>query len=168
MAVEVAIAMYIGGGAADAHGLILQIRPPLERYTDGDGFKVFLMCEVFYGEDLRAHSQFREALEHDLSILPKLETAFGIDHERTMNVRNNIASDYLRLGRFRDALQVDQRNLEDRSRILGSNDLITLNSYSAVARDLRRPWPLSGIAGYGAQGRQCVRGDRRPGEHFLA
>jgi tetratricopeptide (TPR) repeat protein len=137
MAVEVAIAMYIGGGAADAHGLILQIRPPLERYTDGDGFKVFLMCEVFYGEDLRAHSQFREALEHDLSILPKLETAFGIDHERTMNVRNNIASDYLRLGRFRDALQVDQRNLEDRSRILGSNDLITLNSYSAVARDLR-------------------------------
>ena len=137
MAVEVAIAMYIGGGAADAHGLILQIRPLLQRYTDGDGFKVFLMCEVFYGEDLRAHSQFREALEHDLSILPKLETAFGMDHERTMNLRNNIANDYLRLGHFRDALQVDQRNLEDRSRILGPNDLITLNSYSAVARDLR-------------------------------
>ena len=78
MAVEVAIAMYIGGGAADAHGMILQIRPLLQQYTDGDGFKVFLMCEVFYGEDLRAHSQFREALEHDLSVLPNLEAAFGI------------------------------------------------------------------------------------------
>ena len=94
------------------------------------------MCDVFYGEDLRAHSQFREALEHDLSILPKLETAFGIDHERTMNVRNNIASDYLRLGRFRDALQVD-RVTSKTAADLGPNDLITLNSYSAVARDLR-------------------------------
>ena len=137
MAVEVAIAMYIGGRAADAHELILQIRPLLQRYTDGDGFKVFLMCEVFYGEDLRAHSQFREALELDVSILPKFEMAFGVDHERTMNVRNNIAVDYLRLGRFRDALEVDQRNLEDRRRVLGPDDLITLNSYSAVARDLR-------------------------------
>ncbi len=137
MAVEVAIAMYIGGGAADAHGMILQVRPLLQQYTDGDGFKVFLMCEVFYGEDLRAHSQFREALEHDLSVLPNLEAAFGIDHERTMNMRNNIASDYVRLGRFREALQVDQRNLEDRSRIFGPNDLFTLNSCTAVARDLR-------------------------------
>jgi tetratricopeptide (TPR) repeat protein len=137
LAVEIAIAMYIGGRAADAHDLILQIRPLLQRYTDGDGFKVFLMCEVFYGEDLRAHSQFREALEHDFSILPNFEVAFGVHHERTMNVRNNIAIDYLRLGRFRDALEVDQRNLEDRSRVLGANDLITLNSYSAVARDLR-------------------------------
>ena len=106
MAVEVAIAMYIAGRAADAHGLILQIRPLLQQYTDGDGFKVFLMCESFYGEDLRAHSQFREALDLDLSILPKFETAFGVDHERTMNVRNNIAVDFLRLGRFQDALQV--------------------------------------------------------------
>ena len=137
MAVEVAIAMYTGGSAADAHELILQIRPLLQQYTDGDGFKVFLMCESFYGEDLRAHSQFREALELDLSILPKFEMAFGVDHERTTNVRNNIAVDYLRLGRFRDALQVDQRNLEDRRRVLGPNDLNTLYSYNAVARDLR-------------------------------
>ena len=137
IAVEVAIAMYIGGRAADAHELILQIRPLLQCYTDGDGFKVFLLCENFYGEDLRAHSQFREALELDLSILPKFEMAFGIDHERTLNVRNNIAKDYLRLGRLREALEVDQRNLEDRRRILGPNDLLTLNSYDAVARDLR-------------------------------
>lgn len=137
MAVEVAVAMYIGGRAADAHELILQIRPLLQRYTDGDGFKVFLQCESFYGEDLRAHGQFRESLELDLSVLPKFEAAFGIDHERTMNIRNNIAIDYLRLGRFREALEADQRNLEDRRRILGANDPITLLSFHAVARDLR-------------------------------
>ncbi len=137
MAVEVAVAMYVGGRAADAHELILHIRPMLQRYTDGDGLKVFLLCEVFYAEDLRAHSQFREALELDLRILPKFEAAFGVDHEYTMNVRNNLAIDYLRLGRFRKSLEFDQRNLEDRRRVLGPNDLITLNSYSAVARDLR-------------------------------
>ena len=31
LSVEVAIAMYIGGHAADAHELILQIRPLLQR-----------------------------------------------------------------------------------------------------------------------------------------
>ena len=137
MAVEVAITMYIGGRAADAHELILQIRPRLQRYTDGDGFMVFLVCENFYGEDLRAHGQFREALELDLSILPKFEMAFGVDHERTLNVRNNIAEDYRRLGRFQEALDADKRNLEDRRRILGPNDLVTLYSYDAVGRDLR-------------------------------
>jgi hypothetical protein len=68
MAVEVAIAMYMGGRAADAHELILQIRPSLQRYADGDGFKVFLLCENIYGADLRARSQFREALDLDLII----------------------------------------------------------------------------------------------------
>jgi hypothetical protein len=63
LAVEVAVALYVGGRAADAHELILQIRPRLQRYTDGDGFKVFLLCENFYAEDLRARSQFREALD---------------------------------------------------------------------------------------------------------
>ena len=93
--------------------------------------------KAFYGEDLRAHSQFHEALELDLAILPKFEMAFGVDHERTLDVRSNIAIDYRQLGRFREALEVDQRNLEDRRRILGPNDPITLHSQNAVARDLR-------------------------------
>jgi tetratricopeptide (TPR) repeat protein len=137
MAVEVAVAMYMGGRAADAHELILQIRPLLQRHTAGDGFKIFLVCENVYGADLRARSQFREALDLDLAILPKFETVFGRDNERTLNVRNNIAVDYLQLGRFREALETDQRTLEDRRRILGPNDLLTLHSYDAVARDLR-------------------------------
>ena len=49
LSVEVAIAMYLGGRAADAHELILQIRPLLQRYTDGDGFKALLLCENIYG-----------------------------------------------------------------------------------------------------------------------
>ena len=103
--------MYVGGRVADAHDLVLQTRPLLQRYTEGDGFRVFLLCENFYGEDLRARSQFREALDLDLSILPKYEPVFGIDHERTLNLRNNIASDYRGLGRFWEALETDRREL---------------------------------------------------------
>jgi tetratricopeptide (TPR) repeat protein len=137
LSVEVAIAMYFGGRAADAHELILQIRPLLQRYTDGDGFKALLLCENIYGADLRARSQFREALALDLSILDKFEIVFGMHHERTLNVRNNIAIDYRQLGQFRDALDADERTLADRRRSLGADDMYTLNSSNAVARDLR-------------------------------
>jgi tetratricopeptide (TPR) repeat protein len=137
LSVEVAIAMYVGGRAADAHELIMRIRPPLRSYTDGDGFKVLLSCENFYGEDLRAHSQFHEALELDREILPKFVATFGADHERTLNVRNNIAIDYRQLGRFQAALEVDLSLLEFHRNILGPNGLSTLHSASTVARDLR-------------------------------
>ena len=119
LSVEVSIAMYVGGHSADAHELILHIRPLLQRFTDGDGFKAFLLCENIYAEDLRARSQFREALALDLSILAKFEAVFGVHHERTLNVRNNIAIDYRQLGQFREALTTDERTLEDRRRSLG-------------------------------------------------
>ena len=137
LAVEVAIAMYSGGHVADARELILRVRPLLQRYTDGDGFKVLLGCETFYGADLRARSQFHEALNLDVNTLPKLEAVFGADHRRTLNVRNNIAIDYRHLGRFREALEIDLRTAEDRERILGASESLTLQSFSAVARDLR-------------------------------
>ena len=137
MSVEVANAMHFAGDAADAHELIVRIRPMLRRFTDGDGRRAFLSCESFYGGDLRARSQFHEALELDLEILPKFEETFGRDSERTLNVRNNIAADYRQLGRFREALQVDQRTLADRRRILGAGDLMTLYSQTSVGRDLR-------------------------------
>jgi tetratricopeptide (TPR) repeat protein len=137
LSVEVAIAMYIGGHAADAHELILRIRPMLQRYTDGEGFKAFLLCENIYGADLRARSQFREALMLDLSILAEFKTVFGPHHERTLNVQSNIAIDHRQLGEFHEALETDQRTLADRRRILGATDPNTLNSSTAVARDLR-------------------------------
>lgn len=137
LSVEVAIALYIGGHAADAHELILQIRPLLQRYTDGDGFKALLLCENIYGADLRARSQFREALTLDLSILDKFEVVFGASHERTLNVTNNIAVDYRLLGLFPQALETDERTLAGRRRSLGEEDLVTLTSANAVARDLR-------------------------------
>lgn len=136
LSVEVAIAMYSGGHVADARGLILRVRPLLQRYTDGDGFKVLLGCETFYGADLRARSQFHEALGLDVNTLPKLEAVFGADHRRTLNVRNNIAIDYRHLGRFREALEIDRRTAEERERVHASQSL-TLQSLSAVARDLR-------------------------------
>ena len=137
LSVEVAIAMYIGGHAADAHELILQIRPLLQRYTEGDGFKALLLCENIYGADLRARNQFREALTLDLGIVDKFEAVFGAHHERTLYVRNNIAIDYRHLGQFEDALETDERTQAERSRSLGDRDMYTLNSANAVARDLR-------------------------------
>ena len=120
--VEVAISMYVGGHAADAHELILSIRPLLQRYTDGEGLQVFLRCQQFYAEDLRARSQFQEALQLDLEILPKFEAAFGVDHERTQAVRSNIAIDYRQMGRYAEALQVNDRNLADRRRVFAPID----------------------------------------------
>jgi tetratricopeptide (TPR) repeat protein len=137
LSVEVAIAMYLGGRAADAHELILQIRPLLQGHTDGDGFKALLLCENIYGADLRARSQFREALTLDVSILSKFETVYGVNDERTLNVRNNIAIDYRNLGQFREALETDERALAGRRQVLGADDMYTLNSSNAVARDLR-------------------------------
>lgn len=137
LSVEVAVAMYIGGRLADAHELILQIRPLLQRFTDGNGFKALLLCESIYGADLRVRSQFREALALDLSVLGEFENVFGINHDRTMNLRNNIAVDHRQLGQFREALESDRRTLEVRRRMLGGDDPNTLHSANAVACDLR-------------------------------
>ena len=137
ISVEVAIAMYIGGHVADSHALILRVRPLLQRYPDGDGLKVFLLCETIHGAVLRARSQFREALDLDRSMLPIAEEVFGQYHERTLAIRHNIAVDYRQLGRFREALETDELTLKSRRRILGPIDPLTFGSYTAVAHDLR-------------------------------
>jgi len=137
LSVEVAVAMYAGGLTADAHELILRIRPLLQRHTTGDGFKALLSCENVYGAVLRGHSQFREALSLDLSILDSFESVFGKNHERTLQVRNNVAIDYQLLGQFDDALKTDKSTLADRSAMLGDDDPYALSSANAVARDLR-------------------------------
>jgi tetratricopeptide (TPR) repeat protein len=137
MAVEVSVAMYMGGRVADAHELILQTRRWLQRYSDQDGYKIFLLCENIYGAVLRARSQFREALELDLGILPQCADVFGEKHERTLSVRHNIAFDYRQLGQFNEALETDKRTLDDRRQTLGPTAQLTLYSEYAVARDLR-------------------------------
>jgi len=137
MEVEVAVAMYMAGRAGVAHELILRIRPLLQHHADGDGFKAFLLCESIRGADLRARSQFREALDLDLSILPKFQDVFGENHDRTLLVSNNIAVDYRQIGWFREALEADQRTLEARRKLQRPYDLGTLKSQTAVAHDLR-------------------------------
>ena len=137
LSVEVAIAMYLGGHTHDAHELILQIRPLLRRYTDGDGFRTLLLCENIYGADLRTHSQFSEALKLDEENLGKFERAFGVNHEWTLNARSNVAVDCRLLGRFSDALRTDERTYRERRDVLGADDMGTLASLNAVARDKR-------------------------------
>jgi Tetratricopeptide repeat/NB-ARC domain len=143
LSVEVAIAMQLGGRAADARRLILETRAILDELDEGkseiprDRLEVRLLCDNAYGADLRTRGQFNEALELDRGLLPKFEAVFGSEHERTLNVRNNIAADFRRLGRFGEALEIDQRTFDDRCRILGANDPRTLNSQDMVAIDLR-------------------------------
>jgi tetratricopeptide (TPR) repeat protein len=137
LAVEVAVAMYRGDRIADAHDLIGQIRPFLEPYSEGVGFKVFLLCESIYGAILRARSEFRDALDRDRRLLTNFEIAFGEMHERTLNVRSNVALGYRLLGNFGRALEFDRRTYQDRCEVLGEDDPQTLFSHNAVARDLR-------------------------------
>jgi len=143
LSVEVAIAMQLGGRAADARRLILETHAMLDELNAGrdgiprDQLEVALLCDNAYGADLRTRGQFNEALVLDRSLLPKFEAVFGSDHERTLNVRNNIAADFRRLGRFDEALEIDQRTFDDRCRILGANDPRTLASQDMVATDLR-------------------------------
>jgi hypothetical protein len=137
LAVEVAVAMYRGDRIADAHELIGRIQPLLVHYSEGDGFKVSLLCGSIYGAILRARSQFREALDRDADLLPKFEITFGNMNDRTLHMRSNVALGYRLLGNYRKALEIDQRTYEDRHRMLGANDPQTLFSRNAVARDLR-------------------------------
>ena len=135
LAVEVAMAMRLDGHAADARQLTWETLTLLERHH-GEEHEVALLCASSYGADLRARSQFGEALELDLSLLPKFERVFGADHERTRNCRTNRCR-LRRLGRFREALEIDERTYQGRLHLLGANDLRTLVSYNAVARDKR-------------------------------
>ena len=143
LSVEIAIAMQLDGRAANARKLILETRAMLDEINDGqdesprDQREVTLLCDDAYGADLRTRGQFDEALELDRGLLPKFEGTFGPDHDRTLNVRNNIAADFRRLGHFDEALAIDQRTFDDRCRILGTNDPHTLTSQGMVAIDLR-------------------------------
>ena len=110
----------------------------------------------------------REALELDLSLLPRFDRVFGADHQRTLNVRNNIAADYRRLGRHQDALNEDQKTLSDRRRIFGSDDPITLTSLDAVARDLRDLGHYQESLDMARKVVEAIRGQARAGESRLA
>jgi tetratricopeptide repeat protein/NB-ARC domain-containing protein len=143
LSVEIAIAMQLGGRAADASRLILDTRGILDELGANqdeiprDQLEVALLCDNAYGSDLRTQGRFNEALQLDRGLLPKFEAVFGPEHERTLNVRNNIAADFRRLGRFGEAFEIDKRTFDDRCRILGPNDPRTLNSQDMLAIDLR-------------------------------
>ena len=129
--------MRLAGRTEEAQQLNRETLELLRREY-GEENEIYLICANSYGGDLRALGQFRpKPLELDQQLLPLFEQVFLPEHHRTLNVRNNLAADYRRLGRFRDALQEDQRNCAERERILGASDLRTLASKDAVSFDLR-------------------------------
>ncbi len=99
--------------------------------------RVWLLCANSHGADLRYQGLLHEALELDLKLLPQFVEVFGARHERTLNVRNNVAVDYRRLGDFAKALKYDEETLADREELLGPANPRTLASKEALSRDLR-------------------------------
>ncbi len=51
---------------------------------------------------------------------------------------NNLATDYRRIGRFSDALAVDEKGVALAKEVLGNNHLETLNLMNNLATDYRK------------------------------
>jgi hypothetical protein len=64
---------------------------------------------------------------------PRVKSRFGADHSNTLTTRSNIASWTGRCGDAREALQLFQALLPDRTRVLGADDPDTLTTHSNVA-----------------------------------
>jgi len=88
--------------------------------------------------DLRALGQYQEALKYDLETYTSWEetSGFGDEYYGALNAAHNLALSYLLNGDYRQALRYDQQTLDRRLRTYARNHPRTLNSGSAVGRDL--------------------------------
>jgi hypothetical protein len=88
--------------------------------------------------DLRALGDYREALKYDLETYQSWEenSGFGDEYYGMLNAANNLALSYVLNGNYRLALRYDQLTLERRLRTYARSHPRTLNSGSAVGRDL--------------------------------
>jgi tetratricopeptide (TPR) repeat protein len=88
--------------------------------------------------DLRALGEYREALRYDLNTFQSWEenSGFGDEFYGMLNAANNLAVSYVLTGNYRLALRYDQQTLERRLRTYPRSHPRTLNSGSAVGRDL--------------------------------
>jgi cellulose biosynthesis protein BcsQ/tetratricopeptide (TPR) repeat protein len=88
--------------------------------------------------DLRALGEYREALMYDLETFQSWEvnSGFGDEFYGMLNAANNLALSYMLTGNYRQALRYDQQTLERRLRTYPRSHPRTLNSGSAVGRDL--------------------------------
>jgi tetratricopeptide (TPR) repeat protein len=88
--------------------------------------------------DLRALGEYRQALRYDQKTYQAWEenSGFGDEYYGMLNASNNLALSYLLTGDYRQALRYDQQTLERRLRTYPRSHPRTLNSGSAVGRDL--------------------------------
>ena len=88
--------------------------------------------------DLRALGDYRQALRYDQKTYQAWEgnSGFGDEYYGMLNASNNLALSYLLTGDYRQALRYDQQTLERRLRTYPRSHPRTLNSGSAVGRDL--------------------------------
>jgi tetratricopeptide (TPR) repeat protein len=88
--------------------------------------------------DLRAQGKYRQAQELDQATYESwaLNSGFGEDYGGTLSAANNLALSNLLNGRYRDALRRDRQTLKRRSMLYAPGYPRTLDSGTAVARDL--------------------------------
>jgi MinD-like ATPase involved in chromosome partitioning or flagellar assembly/tetratricopeptide (TPR) repeat protein len=88
--------------------------------------------------DLRALGEYRQALSYDMKTYQAWEenSGFGDEYFGILNAANNLALSYVLTGNYQLALRHDQQTLERRLRTYPRSHPRTLNSGSAVGRDL--------------------------------
>ena len=88
--------------------------------------------------DLRALGDYRQALRYDQKTYQAWEgnSGFGDEYYGMLNASNSLALSYLLTGDYRQALRYDQQTLERRLRTYPRSHPRTLDSGSAVGRDL--------------------------------
>jgi len=104
----------------------------------GDDHPHTLQTRSSLAADLRALGEYRRALAYDLETFQAWEqnSGFGDEFVGTLNAAHNLALSYLLNGDFRSALVYDQQTIERRLQTYERGHPRTLNSGSAVARDL--------------------------------
>ena len=104
----------------------------------GDAHPHTLQTRSSLAADLRALGKYREALELDQATYESwaMNSGFGEDYGGTLSAANNLALSNLLNGRFRDALRRDRLTLKRRAALYGAGHPRTLDSGTAVARDL--------------------------------
>jgi hypothetical protein len=88
--------------------------------------------------DLRAVGEYGAALELDEGTYKSWSegSGFGDEYPGTLSAASNLALSYLLTGNFRNAFQRDRLTLERRTAVDGERHPRTLNSGTALARDL--------------------------------
>ncbi|WP_261561969.1 FxSxx-COOH system tetratricopeptide repeat protein [Frankia tisae] len=115
-------------------------RPTLNAITRvlGEDHEETLLIVNGHGADLRARGEFEQARQLDEDSLRRHRLIFGDAHQASLLAANNLAVDLSLIGSYGRALETDKCNLSDRRALAVRDDVWTLQSMIAVARDYRQ------------------------------